>query len=145
MTRTEELRAGGSERQAHPPNGARELLVASAGTDPYATIDELRDIGRRKAEAEGVAYQLEKESKALLARLATEYATAHASEKMSEAKLERLARADSRYAVHIKGTAVAIERKELAHSEYWALRSELEWDRAALAHLNAMSRLGDPS
>ena len=132
------------DRIIHTPQSARELLVAAVGSDPYATIEELERLGRNKAEAEGVAYQLEKETKSVLARIASDYA-GDRTENLSEAKLERLARADQRYLDHIKGVAVAIERRELANSEYWAIKSELEWDRAALAHLNAMSRLGEPA
>lgn len=141
-----ELRArGATSRTDHTAGSARELLATHVGSDPYERIEELRQIGHRKAEAEGVAYQLEHERKSLLARLATEYARTHSDKSMSEAKLERLARADERYAAHIKGTAVAIENRERANSEYWAIRSELEWDRAAIAHLNALSRLEEPS
>ena len=142
MTRTEELRARHGQR-GHAVHSARKLLVGAVGSDPYATIEDLERVGRKKAEAEGVAYQLEKETKSVLARVATDYARDRL-ENLSEAKLERLARADQRYLDHLKGVAVAIERRELAHSEYWAIKSELEWDRAALAHLNAMSRLGEP-
>lgn len=145
MTRTDELRARGQQPRLHTPNSARELLVASVGSDPYGRIEELKQVGDKKAEAEGVAYQLEQETKSLLARLATEYAGLYAKENLSEAKLERLARADQRYVDHLRGTAAAIEKRERFQSEYWAIRSELEWDRAALAHLNAMSRLGEPA
>ena len=141
MNRTDELR-----QQAHAGReGARGLLSATLGSDPWDKVEELREIGARKAEAEGVAYQMERERKHLLAKLASEFAVAHARENMSEAKLERMARADERYITHIKGTAAAIQKKELAKSEYWAVRSELEWDRAAVAHHNALTRLDDPS
>lgn len=140
MNRTEQLRAQANARA----EGARDLLRATLGSDPWSKIEELREIGARKAEAEGVAYQLERERKHLLARLASEYAIAHAKENMSEAKLDRFARADPRYVTHVKGTAEAIHRKELAQSEYWAVRSELEWDKAAVAHYNALTRLDDP-
>lgn len=116
-------------------------MCASIGSDPYARIEELREAGERKARASGVAYQLERERKSILARLASEYARTHADENLSEAKLDRLARADDRYQTHIKGTAAAIEEKERANSEYWAIRSLLEWDKTAVAHLNALSRL----
>lgn len=124
---------------------ARELLAASIGSDPYERIEELRVIGERKAQATGVAYQMEHERQPLLARLASEYARIHANEDLSEAKLERLARADERYRLHIEGAAKAIRERELANSEYWALRSLLEWDKTAVAHLNALSRLGEPA
>ena len=140
-TRTDQLR-----QQANAGReGARGLLSATLGSNPWDKVEELRVVGARKAEAEGVAYQMEHERHHLLARLASEYAVAHAKENMSEAKLDRMARADQRYIAHIKGTAVAIQNKNLANSEYWAIRSELEWDRAAVAHHNALTRLDDPS
>ncbi len=139
MTRTQELLRNGAQRRT--PDGARDLLAANMGSDPFAKIEELRLIGERKARAEGVAYQLEHERKIVLATLANEYASAHAKENLSEAKLDRLARADNRYLVHITGMAAAIEEREMSRSEYWAVRSTLEWDRTSVAHLNAMSRL----
>lgn len=119
-------------------------MAASVGSDPYERIEDLRRCGERKARAEGVAYQLEAETKSVLAVLANEYARLHADQHLSEAKLERMSRADPRYRKHIEGVAAAVEERELAQSEYWAIRSELEWDRAALAHVNAVSRLGEP-
>ena len=138
-TRTEQLRQQTKERG----EGARALLSATLGSNPWDKVEGLREVGARKAEAEGVAYQMEHERHPLLARLASEYAVAHAKENMSEAKLERMARADARYTTHIKGTAVAIQNKVRTNSEYWAIRSELEWDRAAVAHYNALTRLDD--
>ena len=64
---------------------------------------------------------------------------------LSEAKLDRLARSDERYKRHVASIAAAIEERELAKSEYWAVRSLLEWDKTSVAHLNAMTRLEDPS
>lgn len=150
MTRTADLRKRGAldrNLPASPITGedARELLAASIGSDPYERIEELRQLGERKAEASGVAYQMERERKPMLARIATEYARLHADEDLSEAKLERLARADERYRNHIEGTAAAIKERELANSEYWAVRSLLEWDKTAVAHLNALSRLEEPA
>ena len=126
------------------PDDARELLGSHFDTSPYEHIEELRAIGARKALAEGVAYQLEKERKIVLARLATEYSVAHAREALSEAKLERMARQDSRYADHIRRLGAAITEREKARSDYWAVKSLLEWDRASVAHLNALSRLEEP-
>lgn len=146
MTRTDELRGGSRERLAHAPNGARELLAASiGGEDPYARLYRLDELGQQKAEAEAVWYRLDKERKALIARLATEYASTHAKENLSEAKLDRLARADQRYQKHIEGLAVALENKERLNAEYWGLKAGLEWDARAVAHYNAMSRLGEPT
>ena len=142
MTRTQELLANGATRRT--PEAARELLAANLGSDPFEKIEELRSIGTRKARAEGVAYQLEHERKIVLAQLANEYASAHAKEALSEAKLDRLARADERYQNHIKGLAAAIEERELARSEYWRVRTVLEWDAKTIAHTNAMSRLEEP-
>lgn len=55
-----------------------------------------------------------------------------------------MARADPRYQTHIEGMAAAVEERELARSEYWRIRTVLEFDRASIAHLNALSRLELP-
>lgn len=152
VDRTEYLRQMGVRERTsrpsadgHTEGSARELLAASLGSDPFERLEDLREAGRRKAKATGVAYQLDHERHAVLARLSTEYARTHANQNLSEAKLDRLARADDRYQKHLEGTAAAMEEKELAESEYWAMRSELEWDRAAIAHINALSRLEEPA
>lgn len=143
-SRTEELKLrAASKASKHTPRGARELLVGSLGADPYERIEAIREAGKRKAAAEGVAYQMEHERHVVLARIASEIAQAHAKQQLSEARLDRMARADDRYRKHIRGTAAAIEEKELASSEYWALRSLEEWDARSIAHLNAMSRLDE--
>ena len=142
MNRTDQLRQNGLSQRT--PSEARDLLAANIGSDPYEKIEELRDIGARKARAEGQAYRLEHERKIVLAQLANEYASAHAKDALSEAKLDRLARADSRYQQHIAGLAAAIEERELARSEYWRVRTILEWDGRTVAHANAMSRLENP-
>lgn len=144
MNRTDALLASGVSRRT--PEAARELISShfAGGTTPYERIEELRQIGAKKAEAEGVSYQLEHERKIVLARLANEYATAHSKHPLSEAKLDRLSRADHRYQNHIEGLAVAIENREKWRSEYWAIKSLLEWDKAAIAHLNALSKLEEP-
>lgn len=141
MTRTDELRRRGAIE--HTPRGARELIAGSLGDDPYVRIEALREAGRRKARAEGVAYQMEHERKIVLSRVASQLAQVHAREKVSEAKLERLALASDEYQKHIRGTAAAIEEREEANSEYWALKAELLWDEKAVSHLNAMSRLDE--
>lgn len=142
MTRTDQLRERGFV--ARTPDDARELLASNFDSDPYEKIEELSEVGAEKARAEGVAFRLEHERKIVLARIANELATVHASEKLSEAKLDRMARADSRYQVHIEGLAAAIEDRELARSKYWQIRTVLEFDRASIAHLNALSRLELP-
>lgn len=139
MTRTNELRRRGATD--HTPRGARELIAGSLGEDPYERIERLREAGQRKARAEGVAYQMEHERKIVLARVASRIATAMTGQSVSEAKLDRLARADPEFQRHIEGTASAIAEREESTSEYYAIRSELEWDRAAIAHLNQLSRL----
>lgn len=126
----------------HTPHSARELLVGSLGSDPWRSIERLREAGERRAQAVGVCTQLEHERKIILKRVASEYAREHP--KYSEAKLDRLARADERYANHIRGLAAATEEKSHSESEYWAIRSELEWDQKAIAHLNQVARLGEP-
>lgn len=142
MNRTEQLQKDGFHQRT--ADDARELLASNFDTDPYEKIEELREIGARKARAEGMAFQLEHERKIVLSRIANEIATIHAKEKLSEAKLDRMARADPRYEVHIKGLAAAVEERELTRSEYWAIKSLLEFDRASIAHLNALSRLELP-
>ena len=144
MTRTEELLAKRVQRRT--PESARELLRSNfAGeSDPWEKIESLREIGKEKAKWEGVSFQLEHERKIMLATIANEIATAHAKEPLSEAKLDRMARADARYGNHIKGLSEAIRKREYCKSEYWAVKSDLEWDRAAIAHLNALSKLEEP-
>lgn len=117
------------------------LLATLGGMDPFERIQAMRDAGERKARAEGRAYQLDHQRKALLAKLANEYATAHAKENLSEARLERMARADERYSKHLEGTAAAIEERELAVSEYFAVRAELLWLEKTVAHSNALTRM----
>jgi len=138
------LRAG--VRDVRTPDAARELLAANfpAGQGPYELVEQLRAVGERKAQAEGVAYELEHGRHVVLSRLATEFSVAHSKENLSEAKLERMARADPRYGEHIKRTAKAIEERDMARSEYWAIKSLLEWDRASVAHLNSLTRLDNP-
>ena len=143
ISRTDKLRGDGWRPRTQ--DDARELLASNFPTDPYKKIEELREIGARKARAEGMACQLEHERKIVLARIANDLAMVHAKEKLSEAKLDRMARADPRYQVHIEGLGAAVEERELSRSEYWAVKSLLEFDRASIAHLNALSRLESPS
>lgn len=123
---------------------AIERLHASLGEDPFVRIEQLNEAGRRKAQAEGLAYRLEHERKVMLARLAGEYAALHAKEGLSETRLERMARADARYTKLLDRTQEAVEEREAANSEYWSLRTHLEWLKAAIAHDNALARLGEP-
>jgi len=139
MTRTAELLRKGAPVRSQ--DDARDLMSANMGSDPFEKIEELREIGARKARAEGVAYQMEHERKIVLATLASEYASMHARENLSEAKLDRLARADHRYQKHIAGLAQAVEDREMCRSEYWAVKSELLWQEKVVSHLNAVSRL----
>ena len=80
-------------------------------------------------------------TKSLKARIQTEKVTALARENLSEAKLERLALADARYADHMKGIAAAVEERELARHEYWAIKARLDWDNNAIQHTNTLARL----
>jgi hypothetical protein len=121
---------------------ATDSLVTSLGTDPWETIEELRLAGQRKARAEGVASQLEHERHVIRSMIQNEIEQ-RTHEKISEQKLQRLAEADKRYRDHIKGLGAAIEERELAISEYYAIKSQLDWDRAALAHQNVLARLGE--
>ena len=143
--RTEALLRSGV-REVRTPDAARDLIAANFPPDqgPYELVEQLREVGKRKARAEGVAYELEHGRPIVLSRLATEFSVAHSKEPLSEAKLERVARADPRYGEHIKKTAKALEERDRARSEYWALKSLLEWDRASVAPLNALSRLEAP-
>ena len=141
-----EARLRGGVRDVRTPDVARDLLASNFPPDqnPYEIVERLRQVGAEKAKAEGVAYQLEQERPIVLSRLATEFSVAHVKERLSEAKLDRMARADPRYEAHIKRTAQALEERARTRSEYWALKSLLEWDRASVAHLNALSRLEEP-
>lgn len=122
-----------------PPRAAREAVRATVEADPWDALEELRQAGKRKAKAEGVASQMEHMRKIMLSRISGEIAQVHKN--LSEAKLERMARADARYEQHIKGLAAAIEEKEAASAEYWRIQAELTWMEKTLAHANAMSRL----
>ena len=143
--RTEALLRSGV-RDVRTPDAVRELLSANFPPDqgPYELVEQLRAVGERKARAEGVAYELEHGRHVVLSRLATEYSLAHSKEHLSESKLDRMSRSDPRYGDHIKRTAKAIEERDVARSEYWAIKSLLEWDGASVAHLNALSRLEEP-
>jgi len=143
--RTEALLRSGV-RDVRTPDAARELIAANFPPDqgPYELVEQLREVGKRKARAEGVAYELEHSRQIVLSRLATEYSSVHSTESLSEARLERMARADPRYSDHIRSAAKALSERDEARSEYWAIKSLLEWDRASVAHLNALSRLEEP-
>lgn len=132
----------------HEPGSARELLSASLGAevdDPWQRIEELREAGKRKARAKGMVTQLEHERKIVLADVRNRLAQIHAQDSVTEARLERLARGSDDYKAIVKSLGHWTSELAEAESEYWAMRSELEWDRAAIAHLNAMSRLEEPS
>ncbi len=149
MNRTQELRQRGARERGNgcgpsrprEPGRARGLVRATLDADPWADIELLRKAGHRVAEAEGLLTRLEGETKSLKARIQTETATAFARENLSEAKLERLALADARYADHMKGIAAAVEERELARHEYWAIKARLDWDNNAIQHANAFARL----
>lgn len=136
-----DTRARSQEQRARESSAVERLLASLDGMDPFERIEALRQAGRRKAEAEGRAYQMDHTRKALLSRLATEIAAAHPKQSISEAKLERLARADPRYQTHLDGTAEAMREREEATAAYYTIRAELEWMRAAVAHENALSRI----
>ena len=140
MNRTEQLREQGARER-----NARDLLVASLdGEDPFVRLARLEEAGQRKAEAGALAYYMDHERKALLARIATELAASRPRENLAEAKLDRLARADERYEKHLRASRHAHEAKEKAEATYWRLRSELEWLEKTVSHVNAMSRLDQP-
>ena len=120
--RTEALLRSGV-REVRTPAAARDLLASNFPPDqgPYELVEQLRAVGERKARAEGVAYELEHGRQIVLSRLATEFSVAHSKEPLSEAKLERMARSDPRYGDHIKRTARALEERDVARAEYWAI------------------------
>ena len=101
MDRREALRASGA--QVVTPEAARELVSSHFDVSPYEQIETMRQMGHRKAIAEGRCVQLEHQRHIMLATVANELAVAAAS----------------------AGTDNFL----------------LEWDRAAVAHLNALSRL----
>ena len=138
-SRREQLRASGA--QVITPEAARELIGSHFDVSPYEQIEVMRQTGHRKAIAEGRVGQLEHQRHIMLATIANEYAVTHSKEKLSEAKLDRLSRADQRYLAHVTGLGAAVEERDHARSEYAAQRATLEWDRAAIAHLTALSRL----
>ncbi|MFW6083750.1 MAG: hypothetical protein ACODAA_00885 [Gemmatimonadota bacterium] len=125
-----------------PDQTARETLVATLGDDPYERIEAIRRAGERKARAEGVYTQMEHERKIVLAMVASEI-EAEADGHIAENKLDRLAHASDRYRKHIRGLAAAAEERDLAISHYYALKSEDDWDRAAVAHENVLAKLGE--
>ena len=149
MNRTQELRQRGARERGNgsgpsrprEPGQARELVRAELGNDPWSDIERLREAGRRVAAAQGLLTRLEGETKSLKARIQMEKATALARENLSEAKLERLALSDARYEAHMKGIAAAVEEREIARHEYWAIKARLDWDQSAIQHANALARL----
>ena len=139
MDRREQLRASGA--QVVSPEAARELVSSHFDVSPYEQIETMRKTGHRKAIAEGRCVKLEHQRHIMLATIQNELGSLHAKEKVSEAKLDRLSRADQRYLAHVTGLGAAVAERDHARSEYAAQRATLEWDRAAIAHLTALSRL----
>ena len=139
MNRSEQLAALGAKVRA--PEAARELLDSHFEVSPYQRIEAMRQAGERKAKAEGVCVQLEHQRHIVLATVQNEFATVHAKERLSEAKLERLARASAPYGAHIEGLSSAVEERDRARAEYAAAKAVLDWDRAAVAHLNKLLEL----
>ena len=125
----------------HSRHSAREVLTGSLGSDPYQLLEDLRTVGKDVARLEGVSYELQNSVKPLLATLATEYATTHAKQNLSEAKLDRLAKADPRYMERIRLVAETIKEREEKKNEFWAIKSELDWDAKSVSHLNALTKL----
>ena len=121
--------------------GARETVRATVEADPWASLEDLRVAGERKAKAEAVASHLDHMRKVVLSRCCSEIAEAHAGKAMSEAKLERLGRAHPRYEEHLRGLAAAVEEKEQAHAEFWRIRAELEWMDRTLMHSMSLAKL----
>lgn len=141
-TKSPNTRSAG--QRVRESSAVERLLASLDGMDPFERIEALRKAGKRKAEAEGRAYQMDHTRKSLLSRLATEIATARPKESLSEAKLERLARADPRYQAHLDGTAEAMREREEATAEYYTIRAELTWLERTIAHTNALARIDQP-
>lgn len=123
------------------PEGAREAVRATVESDPWASLEELRVAGERKAKAEAQASHLENMRKVILSRIAGELAQAHSGTSLSEAKLERMARSDARYEVHLRGLAAAVEERENALAEYYRIKGELDWMDRTLMHSMSMAKL----
>jgi hypothetical protein len=123
------------------PEGARETVRATVEADPWATLEELRVAGQRKAKAEAQASHLEHMRKVVLSRIANELANVHGNSRLSEAKLDRLARADSRYEEHLKGLAAAQAEAEQASAEFWRIKADLEWQEHTLIHAMSLAKL----
>lgn len=123
------------------PEGAREAVRATVEADPWASLEELRVAGERKAKAESMASHLENMRKVVLSRIAGELAQAHSGTSLSEAKLERMARSDARYEVHLRGLAAAVEERENALAEYYRIKGELDWMDRTLMHSMSMAKL----
>lgn len=121
--------------------GARENVRATVEADPWATLEELRVAGQRKARAEAQASHLENMRKVVLSRCCAEIAEAHSGKTMSEAKLERLGRAHPRYEEHLRGLAAAVEEREQALAEYFRIRGELDWMDRTLMHSMSLAKL----
>ena len=139
MDRREQLRTSGVPVVA--PEAARDLLSSHFEVSPYERIETMRQAGERKAKAEGVCTQLEHQRHIVLATVQNELATVHAKERLAEAKRERLARASTPYRTHIDGLSAAVEERDRARAEYAAAKAVLDWDRAAVAHLNKLLEL----
>ena len=127
----------------HFKHSARELIAGSIGADPYETLERLTALGRDLAKLEGVVFELQNGMKPLLATIGSEYAVLHRKENLSESRLTRLSHADARYLERIRLVAEAITQRETARNNFWALKSTLDWDRASVAHLNALSKLDE--
>jgi hypothetical protein len=121
--------------------GARETVRATVEADPWATLEELRVAGQRKAKAEAQANHLKHMRRVVLSRLQSEIAQAQSNKSLSEAKLERMARADSRYEDHLKGLAAAQQDAEQASAEFWRLKAELDWQDRTLMFAMSLAKL----
>ena len=121
--------------------GARETVRATVEADPWASLEDLRVAGERKAKAEAQASHLDHMRKVVLSRCCAEIAEAHSGKGMSETKLERLGRAHPRYEEHLRGLAAAVEEREVAIAEYYRIRGELEWMDRTLMHSMSLAKL----
>jgi hypothetical protein len=121
--------------------GARETVRAVVEADPWASLEDLRVAGERKAKAEAQASHLDHMRHVVLSRIANELANVHGGSKLSEAKLDRLARGDARYEAHLKGLAAAQEEAEQASAEFWRIKADLEWQEHTLIFSMSLAKL----
>ena len=124
-----------------PAEGSREVVRATVEADPWASLEDLRIAGQRKAKAEAQASHLDHMRKVVLSRVCGEIAQDNPGKNLSEAKLNRLGRAHPKYERHLRGLAAAVEEREAAVAEYYRIRGELDWMDRTLMHSMSLAKL----